>query len=214
MIFSRIMKPMKHSAPTNVQQVPSSDEVKALDQSEKEYNRMISQHMMYHRLLMDDLIKLSSESGSGSGSGSMSLPQQLLQQQMAQAQQANTVQGLGTTIGNMNTNRDQLMKSASKFAGNATVNAQTVARLNRFIQQNASALVKNLDSLDSLDSVDATTATTATNKTVEGFAVSAPSPTLDGALEVSALMRESHKYALIVAGVIAIYLLYKTTKTL
>lgn len=211
MIFSRIMKPMKHSAPTNVQQVPSSDEVKALDQSEKEYNRMISQHMMYHRLLMDDLIKLSSESGSGSGSGSMSLPQQLLQQQMAQAQQANTVQGLGTTIGNMNTNRDQLMKSASKFAGNATVNAQTVARLNRFIQQNASALVKNLDSLDSLDSVDATTAT---NKTVEGFAVSAPSPTLDGALEVSALMRESHKYALIVAGVIAIYLLYKTTKTL
>jgi hypothetical protein len=205
------MKPMKHSAPTNVQQVPSSDEVKALDQSEKEYNRMISQHMMYHRLLMDDLIKLSSESGSGSGSGSMSLPQQLLQQQMAQAQQANTVQGLGTTIGNMNTNRDQLMKSASKFAGNATVNAQTVARLNRFIQQNASALVKNLDSLDSLDSVDATTAT---NKTVEGFAVSAPSPTLDGALEVSALMRESHKYALIVAGVIAIYLLYKTTKTL
>jgi len=106
------------------------------------------------------------------------------------------------------------MKSASKFAGNATVNAQTVARLNRFIQQNASALVKNLDSLDSLDSVDATTATTATNKTVEGFAVSAPSPTLDGALEVSALMRESHKYALIVAGVIAIYLLYKTTKTL
>ncbi len=188
-----------------MQHAPASDEVKALDQSEKEYNRMISQHMMYHRMLMDDLIKLSSESGSGSGSGSMSLPQQLLQQQMAQAQQANTVQGLGTTIGNMNTNRDQLMKSASKFAGNATVNAQTVARLNRFIQQNASALVKKLDSVD---------ATTATSKTVEGFTVSAPNPTLDGALEVSALMRESHKYALIVAGVIATYLLYKTTKNL
>jgi len=197
------MKSRKHSEPSQMQHAPASDEVKALDQSEKEYNRMISQHMMYHRMLMDDLIKLSSESGSGSGSGSMSLPQQLLQQQMAQAQQANTVQGLGTTIGNMNTNRDQLMKSASKFAGNATVNAQTVARLNRFIQQNASALVKKLDSVD---------ATTATSKTVEGFTVSAPNPTLDGALEVSALMRESHKYALIVAGVIATYLLYKTTK--
>jgi hypothetical protein len=199
------MKSRKHSDPSQIQHAPASDEVKALDQSEKEYNRMISQHMMYHRMLMDDLIKLSSESGSGSGSGSMSLPQQLLQQQMAQAQQANTVQGLGTTIGNMNTNRDQLMKSASKFAGNATVNAQTVARLNRFIQQNASALVKKLDSVD---------ATTATSKTVEGFTVSAPNPTLDGALEVSALMRESHKYALIVAGVIATYLLYKTTKNL
>jgi hypothetical protein len=199
------MKSRKHSEPSQMQHAPASDEVKALDQSEKEYNRMISQHMMYHRMLMDDLIKLSSESGSGSGSGSMSLPQQLLQQQMAQAQQANTVQGLGTTIGNMNTNRDQLMKSASKFAGNATVNAQTVARLNRFIQQNASALVKKLDSVD---------ATTATSKTVEGFTVSAPNPTLDGALEVSALMRESHKYALIVAGVIATYLLYKTTKNL
>jgi hypothetical protein len=199
------MKSRKHSEPSQIQHAPASDEVKALDQSEKEYNRMISQHMMYHRMLMDDLIKLSSESGSGSGSGSMSLPQQLLQQQMAQAQQANTVQGLGTTIGNMNTNRDQLMKSASKFAGNATVNAQTVARLNRFIQQNASALVKKLDSVD---------ATTATSKTVEGFTVSAPNPTLDGALEVSALMRESHKYALIVAGVIATYLLYKTTKNL
>ena len=170
---------------------------------------MISQHMMHHRMLMDDLIKLTTETGSGS-TRDMSLPRQLLQQKMDQAQQANTVQGLGTTIGNMNANRDKLMNSASKIAGKSSVNAQTVARLNQFIQQKGSALVKNLDSLDSLDSVDAT----ATNKTAEGFANPAPNPTLDGALEVSALMRESHKYALIVAGVIAIYLLYKTTKNL
>lgn len=168
---------------------------------------MISQHMMYHRMLMDDLIKLTTETGSGSGSGSGSLPSQLLQQQMDQAKQANTVQGLGTTIGNMNANRDQLMNSASKIAGKSSVNAQTVARLNKFIQQKGSALVKNLDSLDSVDA-------TATNKTAEGFANPAPNPTLDGAVEVSAIMRESHKYALIVAGVIAVYLLYKTTKNL
>ena len=192
-----------NSNPSHVQDVPPSDDVQtALDQSEKEYNRMISQHMMYHRMLMDDLIKLTTETGSGSGSGSGSLPSQLLQQQMDQAKQANTVQGLGTTIGNMNANRDQLMKSASKIAGKSSVNAQTVARLNQFIQQKGSALVKNLDSFDS------------TNKTAEGFVNPAPNPTLDGAVEVSALMRESHKYALIVAGVIAIYLLYKTTKHL
>jgi hypothetical protein len=195
-----------NSNPSHVQDVPPSDDVQtALDQSEKEYNRMISQHMMYHRMLMDDLIKLTTETGSGSGSGSGSLPSQLLQQQMDQAKQANTVQGLGTTIGNMNANRDQLMNSASKIAGKSSVNAQTVARLNQFIQQKGSALVKNLDSFDSLDS---------TNKTAEGFVNPAPNPTLDGALEVSTFMRESHKYALIVAGVIAIYLLYKTTKHL
>lgn len=193
----------RNRKPIQVQHVPPmppSDDVQtALDQSEKEYNRMISQHMMYHRMLMDDLIKLTTETGSGSGSGSGSLPSQLLQQQMDQAKQANTVQGLGTTIGNMNANRDQLMNSASKIAGKSSVNAQTVARLNQFIQQKGSALVKNLDS---------------TNKTAEGFANPAPNPTLDGAVEVSAIMRESHKYALIVAGVIAVYLLYKTTKNL
>ncbi len=194
-----------NSEPSQVQHAPPSDDVQtALDQSEKEYNRMISQHMMYHRMLMDDLIKLTTETGSRSGS----LPSQLLQQQMDQAKQANTVQGLGTTIGNMNANRDQLMNSASKIAGKSSVNAQTVARLNQFIQQQGSALVKNLDSFDSLDSLDST------NKTAEGFANPAPNPTLDGAVEVSAIMRESHKYALIVAGVIAVYLLYKTTKNL
>ena len=42
-----------------VPQVARDDNVDVLDQSEKEYNRMISQHMTYHKLLMDDLMKLS-----------------------------------------------------------------------------------------------------------------------------------------------------------
>ena len=43
-----------------------TSEIRALDQSEKEYNRMISQHTTYHRMMMDDLMKLSSETGSQS----------------------------------------------------------------------------------------------------------------------------------------------------
>ena len=194
------MKHGKHIDPETVLG-QSSEDVRALDQSEKEYNRMISQHMMYHKMLMDDLIKLSSESGSGSGSASLALPQQLLQQQANQANQANIVGGLGTTIGNLNSNRDQLMKSASKYAGESSVNAQTVARLNNFIHENADTLVKKLAS--------------SSKNTSEGFAnPTTPNPTLDGALEVSEIMRESHKYALVIFGLFATYLLYKTTKNL
>ena len=148
---------------------------------------------------MADLMKLSSESGSGSGSGA-ALPQQLLQHQANQANQANIVGGLGTTVGNMNANRDQLMKTASKYAGKSSVNAQTVARLNNFIHENASTLVKKLAS--------------SSQPTSEGFTNPSPNPTLDGALEVSEIMRESHKYALVIFGLFATYLLYKTTKNL
>jgi hypothetical protein len=185
------MKSGKHNQPETLLG-QSSEDVQALDQSEKEYNRMISQHVMYHKMLMDDLIKLSSESGSGSGAA---LPQQLLQQQANQSNQSNIVGGLGTTVGNMNANRDQLMKTAAKYAGKSSVNAQTVARLNNFIHENASTLVKKLASLPS-----------------EGFTNPSPNPTLDGALEVSTIMRESHKYALMIFGIFATYLLYKTTK--
>jgi hypothetical protein len=196
------MKHGKHIDPETVLG-QSSEDVRALDQSEKEYNRMISRHMMYHKMLMDDLMKLSSESGSGSGSGSATtaLPQELLQQQLNQANQANIVGGLGTTIDNMNANRDQLMKSASKYAGDSSVNAQTVARLNNFIQENATTLVKKL-------------AKSPQNEHKEGFTNPGPNHTLDGALEVSQIMRESHKYALVIFGIFAMYLLHKTIKNL
>jgi hypothetical protein len=90
------------------------------------------------------------------------------------------------------------MQSASKFAGKSPINSQTVARLNDSIRANGS---------DVLKTIHATTATKAT----EGFA---PNPTLDGALEVSTITRESHKYALVIFGIFASFLVYKTIKHL
>jgi hypothetical protein len=48
-------------------------------------------------------------------------------------------------------------------------------------------------------------------KATEGFV---PNPTLDGALEVSTITRESHKYALVIFGIFASFLAYKTIKHL
>lgn len=202
------MKVNRPSEPDAVHQDDDED-MRALDQSEKEYNRMISQHVTYHKLLMDDLIKLSS--GSETGSGSLGLApgpaQQLLQQQVNQANQANIVKGLGTTVGRMNANREQLMKSASKFVGKSAVNATTVARLNDAIHTNGSHVLKEINTANK----------NATNsmKVTEGFvAGDQPNPTLDAALEVSAVMRESHKYALFIFGIFATFLAYKTIKQL
>lgn len=195
------MKVKRPSEPDAVHQDADDDDMRALDQSEKEYSRMISQHAMYHKMLMGDLITLSSGSGSGSGSGMAlepGLAQQMLQQQVDQSKQTNVVRGLGTTVGRMNTNRDHLMKAASNFAGKSDVNAKTVASLNESIRANGSTVLKN---------IQATTATKAT----EGFA---PNPTLDGALEVSTVMRESHKYALVIFGIFATFVAYKTIKQL
>ena len=199
------MKVKRPSEPDAVQQDAGDvADMRALDQSEKEYSRMISQHAMYHKMLMDDLITLSSGSGSGSGSGMMLEPgpaQQMLQQQLDQSNQTNLITGIGTTIGRMNSNRDQLMQSASKFAGKSPINSQTVARLNDSIRANGSDILKT---------IHATNATKAT-KATEGFV---PNPTLDGALEVSTITRESHKYALVIFGIFASFLVYKTIKHL
>jgi hypothetical protein len=65
--------------------------LRALDKSETEYNRMLSRHMTQHRILMDDLMKLSTESGSGSGYG----PQDVLKKQKAEADQAALVKRVG-----------------------------------------------------------------------------------------------------------------------
>ena len=193
------MKVKRPSEPDAVHPAADNDDMRALDQSEKEYNRMISQHAMYHKLMMDDLITLSSESGSGSGMALEPGPaQQMLQQQMDESNQTNIISGIGTTIGRMNANRDQLMQSASKFAGKSPINSQTVARLNDSIRANGS---------DVLKTIHATKATDAT----EGFV---PNPTLDGALEVSTITRESHKYALVIFGIFASFLAYKTIKHL
>jgi hypothetical protein len=197
------MKVKRPSEPDAVQQDAGDVvDMRALDQSEKEYNRMISQHVMYHKMLMDDLMKLSSGPESGPGSGMMLNPgpaQQMLQQQVNQSNQTNVIRGIGTTVGRMNANRDQLMQSASKIAGKSAVNAKTVARLNESIRANGSHVLKELRTVNA----------------AEGFAtMRPPNPTLDGALEVSATTRESHKYALVIFGILATYLAYKTVKQL
>lgn len=198
------MKVKRPSEPDAVHPVADDDDMRALDQSEKEYNRMISQHAMYHKLMMDDLITLSSESGSGSGMALEPGPaQQMLQQQMDESNQTNIISGIGTTIGRMNANRDQLMQSASKFAGKSPINSQTVARLNDSIRASGSDILKNIHAATTPSTTPSTT------PVAEGFV---PNPTLDGALEVSAVMRESHKYALVIFGVFATFLVYKTMK--
>ena len=107
----------------------------------------------------------------------------------------------------MNSNRDQLMQSASKFAGKSPINSQTVARLNDSIRANGSDILKTIHATNATNATKATKATKAT----EGFV---PNPTLDGALEVSTITRESHKYALVIFGIFASFLVYKTIKHL
>ena len=171
--------------------VPQYGRDDALDESEKEYNRMISKHTTYHRLLMDDLMKLSSESGSGSGSNN------LIQQQLAQSNQSNLIRGMGATIGNLNATDQRLMETASGFTADTNAKSKEVTRLNRNIVQNTSKLNETIDSYNAL---------------IEGFANQGP--TMDAALEVSNRMKESHKYAFFIFGIVAIYVLYKTTKQL
>ena len=185
-------KNMKSYAPMPHDGVPQDGRDDALDESEKEYNRMISQHTTYHRLLMDDLMKLSSESGSGSGSGSGAT--NIAQQQLAQS---NLIRGMGATIGNLNATDQRLMNTASDFTADTNANAREVSRLNKRILQNTSKLNETIDSYNALK---------------EGF--TKQSPTMDAALEVSNRMKESHKYAFVIIGIVAIYALYKTTKQL
>lgn len=201
------MKKINNLEPNSVD-FQNDSQLRELDQSEKEYNRMISQHMTYHKMLMDDLIKLSSESGSGQVSASS--PMELLQQQMDQANKNNVVRGLGTTIGNLNASNQQLMKSASKFVDDGKENANKVSRLNKFILQRGSKLNKDIQAYDAITAKEQ-------EQEQEGFTNNSnqiPNPTMDAALEVSELMNESQKYALVVFGVFAIFLLYKTVKHL
>jgi hypothetical protein len=219
---------MKSRIPHAYDNVPTTnadDDLRELDQSEKEYNRMISKHMSYHRTLMDDLIRLSSEPGSGSGSS----PRELLQQQMNQANQANIVRGMGTTMANLNTSNQQLMQSASNFVHDTETKATNMSRLNDFIQQNVSKLNQDIDSYQALEAeADAKanegyrnmSVRAATSGTTAQPPTTAPPPTsgtitsMDAALEVSNIMKESHKYGLVIFGIIATYALYKTIKHL
>ena len=162
----------------------NTNETYALDQSEQEYNRMISQHMTYHRMMMDDLMKLSSESGSGSNPS-----QDVL----------NVVSGLGTTVGNIDTSNKRLLQTASKYVDQGKDRSNTVSKLNAYIKANSAKLKDDITAYDALTSK-------------EGFANT--NPTMNAALEMSEIMNESQKYALVIFGSLSVYLLYKIVKHL
>jgi hypothetical protein len=179
-----MLKSQSPSTAANAEPIPESTHAtRALDQSEQEYNRMISQQMTYHKMMMDDLIKLSSESGS-SGSD---------------ANNINVVSGLGTTVSNMNATNAQLMNAVSNYADQGKQSATTASKLNAYTKKTASKLNDDIQAYNSL-----------VNQHQEGFA----NPTMDAALEISEMMNESQKYALVLFGLIALVLLYKTVKHL
>ncbi len=203
-----------------VPQVARDDNADVLDQSEKEYNRMISQHMTYHKLLMDDLMKLSTETGSSNN---------LIQRQLNQGNQTNVIRGLASTINNLDTTNQHLVASASGFKADTSNTAQKVSRFQDFLMENTSKLNEYVDAYQALvndndnnnnnnlkgtgtNNNDNLKGTNTNTKTKEGFATN--THTMDAALEVSARMKESHKYMLVVIGLVSLYALYKTVKQL
>ena len=176
-------KSQSQSAAANAGVMPESTHAtRALDQSEQEYNRMISQQMTYHKTMMDDLMKLSSESGSD-------------------ANNINIVSGLGTTVSNMNATNEQLVNAVSNYADQGKQSATTASKLNAYTKKTVSKLNDDIQAYNAL-----------VNQNQEGFKNA--NPTMDAALEISEMMNESQKYALVLFGLIALVLLYKTVKHL
>jgi hypothetical protein len=169
----------------NSESIPEkTSEIRALDQSEKEYNRMISQHTTYHRMMMDDLMKLSSESGSMNANSTV--------------EQMNIVAGLGSTVEALDASNQQLMQAAAKHVDQGKQRAITASNLNAYMHQTGLKLQDDMQAYDAAVS----------NAQKEGF------DTMDAALEISETMSESQKYALFIFGAFAMFLLYKTVKQL
>ena len=188
-----MMKKKGHAAAT-AESTPVSAQTPELDQSEREFNRMISQHMTYHRMMMDDLMKLSSGSES-----SDQLP--------------NVVSGLGTTVANIDESNQQLQQSAAKYAEQGKQSAATVSNLNAFMRSNSSKLNNDIKAYTAIAQKEGFTSNGSNGRNGSNGS-NAPNPTMDAALETSAITRESQKYALVIMGLAAMYLLYKTIKKL
>jgi DNA segregation ATPase FtsK/SpoIIIE-like protein len=199
-----MMKKKGHAAAT-AEPTPVSTQTPELDQSEREFNRMISQHMTYHRMMMDDLMKLSSGSES-----SDQLP--------------NVVSGLGTTVANIDESNQQLQQSAAKYAEQGKQSAATVSNLNAFMRSNSSKLNNDIKAYTAIAQKEGFTSSNGAhpnpnnnnnnNNNNHDPNTPNPNPTMDAALETSAIVRESQKYALVILGLSAMYLLYKTIKKL
>jgi hypothetical protein len=181
-------------------QVTDVDALRALDNSETEYNRMLTRHMTQHRILMDDLMKLSTESGSGSGSGSASTNlRDILKKQKAEADQAALVKRIGTTMSALNASDQRLMKPAPQFMDETKASDKKTAQLVKSGDQKGAQFIRDIDAYEAL--ID-------TINSREGFENASKA----GALEVSQLKRESHKYMFAILGVVALYAFYKTLK--
>jgi len=183
-------------------QITDKDALLALDKSETDYNRMLSRHMTQHRILMDDLMKLSTESGSGSGSGAASASTNLrdiLKKQKAEAEQAARVKRIGSTMSALNASEQRLMKSAPQFIDETKASDKKTAQLVKSGDQKGAQFIRDIDAYEAL--ID-------TINSREGF----ENASRDGALEVSQLKRESHKYMFAILGVVALYAFYKTLK--
>ena len=180
---------MYHSPPSlfaNAESVPeNTSETHELDASEREYSRMISQHTTYHRMMMDDLMKLSTESGAAANPSFDPM---------------NVVSGLGTTVENLDASNKQLLQSAAKRAEQGKQRAITASNLNAYMHETGVKLQDDMKAHDALMSNS--------KAHREGF------DTMDAALEMSETISESQKYALFVFGAFAVFLLYKTIKHL
>jgi len=183
---------------TNVQQLiaestpETTDETRALDKSEREYNRMISQHATYHKMMMDDLMKLSTMSESGASMNPAALSEQI-----------DVVSGLGTTVSNIDSSNQRILKTATQYVDQGKQHAGTMNNLNAYRKMTGSKLNDDINAYDKL-------------MKKEGFSNNNNSNTdsMDAALEISETVSESQKYALVIFGALALVLLYKTVKHL
>ena len=129
---------MYHSPPSlfaNAESVPeNTSETHLLDASEREYNRMISQHTTYHRMMMDDLMKLSMEPESAN----------------AAYDPIGIVTGLGTTVTNLDASNKQLLQSAAKRAEQGKQRAITASNLNAYMHETGVKLQDDMKAHDAI----------------------------------------------------------------
>ena len=109
----------------------------------------------------------------------------------------NIVAGLGTTVKNLDASNEQLLQTAAKYVGQGKQRAITDTHLNTYIKETGLKLQNDIKTYDNISKK-------------EGFS----NPTMDAALEISEIMSESQKYALVIFGAFAMFLLYKTIKHL
>jgi len=133
----------------------------------------------------------------------------------------NVVSGLGTTVANIDESNQQLQQSAAKYAEQGKQSAATVSNLNAFMRSNSSKLNNDIKAYTAIAQKEGFTSNGSNgahhhphHPNTPNPNTPNPNPTMDAALETSAITRESQKYALVILGLAAMYLLYKTIKKL